>query len=134
MKTYDSRKHNRRSIRLRGYDYAQPGAYFVTICTYHWANLFRDLKSEDTILNTFGQAVEGEWLRTAQIRHNVELDEYVIMPNHIHGIIMIKDVDVGATPKLRGRPYRQYKTAKGTGARFPGSHNSAIQTRCHLTY
>ena len=113
---YDSRKHRRRSLRLKGYDYTQPGAYFVTICTYQWANLFGDVKSGVMIFDTFGQAVEEEWLRTAQIRPNVELDEYVIMPNHIHGIIMIEATDVGATWQVA--PTNNTKRPRGPA---PGS-------------
>ncbi len=97
--TYNPKKHHRRSIRLKGYNYAQPGAYFVTIVTHQRQLLFGDIVNGETVLNNMGLIVEAEWLRTAKIRTNVVLDEYVIMPNHIHGIIIITDdeIPVGAT-------------------------------------
>ena len=82
---------NRRSIRLRGYDYAQPGAYFVTLCTHRWINMFGGVSNGEMMLNPLGLGVQDEWLRTAKIRPYVQLDEYVIMPNHLHGIVMITD-------------------------------------------
>ena len=88
---YTPSKLRRRSIRLRGYDYAQPGAYFVTVCTHQWANIFGDIINGEMILNPLGRVVQDEWLRTAQIRLYVQLDEYVVMPNHLHGIVMITD-------------------------------------------
>ncbi len=98
----ESRKHHRRSIRLKDYDYTQPGAYFVTVCTYRWQHLFGEIVDGTMVLNPLGQAVREEWLRTASIRSYVELDEYLIMPNHIHGIIMIHDYPgfVGATRRV----------------------------------
>ncbi len=95
-----SSKH-RRSIRLRGYDYTQAGAYFVTICTYGREHLFGEVIDGVMHVNEFGQIVQEEWFRTAQVRPYVQLqpDEFVVMPNHIHGIIWIVDddaTDVGA--------------------------------------
>lgn len=83
-------KH-RRSIRLNGYDYSQGGAYFVTICTYQREWLFGKITHGEMKLNNLGEIVRDEWLRTSEIRPNVILDEYVIMPNHLHGIIIIKN-------------------------------------------
>jgi len=81
----------RRSIRLRGYDYSQAGAYFITICTKDRECLFGDIVDEKMCINEIGEIVQKEWLRTANIRPNVSLDEFIIMPNHLHGIIMIND-------------------------------------------
>ncbi len=82
---------NRRSIRLQGYDYSQAGAYYVTICTQDRACLFGQVKGGEMVLNEVGKIVEEEWLNTEKIRGNVQLDEFVIMPNHLHGIIIIND-------------------------------------------
>ena len=88
---YDPQKHHRRSIRLKNYDYASPGAYFVTIVTHRRQCLFGNVMDGQMRLNEFGEIVRDEWLKTETIRPRVQLDEYVIMPNHVHGIIIIND-------------------------------------------
>jgi REP element-mobilizing transposase RayT len=85
--TFDPEKHHRRSIRLRNYDYSQPGAYFVTICTYQKQSWFGEIKNGQIYLNQLGKIVADEWLKTCKIRPNFKLDEWVIMPNHVHLII-----------------------------------------------
>ena len=94
-----SEEHYRRSIRLRGYDYSQMGAYFVTICTRDKKCLFGRIVDGKMVLNRFGEVARDEWNETANIRRNVELDEYVIMPNHLHGIIVISDSRGGTRPR-----------------------------------
>ena len=91
MMKYDPQKHHRRSIRLKGYDYTQPGAYFVTICTYRRDEIFGEIINGEMILNETGKIARDEWFRTAELRPYVKLyeDEFVIMPNHEHGIIWI---------------------------------------------
>ena len=89
--TNNIKKYHRRSIRLKEYDYTQAGAYFITICTYNHRFLFGVVEEGKMLLNRFGKIVESEWLKTEQIRENIELDEYIIMPNHFHGIIIITD-------------------------------------------
>jgi len=79
--TYDNLKHHRRSIRLRGWDYTYPGAYFVTICTHNGECLF-----EGPVLR---RVVETMWQRIPHHFPYVQLDEFVVMPNHVHGIIWI---------------------------------------------
>ena len=85
------------SNRLPGYDYCQPGAYFITICTHKMHNLFGAVDENRVVLNALGKIVESEWYRTAKLRANIEIfgDEFKIMPNHFHGIVWI--LDVGAT-------------------------------------
>ncbi|QNF31572.1 hypothetical protein HUW51_02090 [Adhaeribacter swui] len=82
--------HHRRSIRLKGYDYSQAGAYFITLCTHHREHLFGEVKGGEMKLNPFGQIAYENWLKTPQIRPNVALDVFVIMPNHLHGILLIR--------------------------------------------
>ncbi|ARI81303.1 transposase [Microcystis sp. LEGE 00066] len=89
--TFDPEKHHRRSIRLRNYDYSQPGAYFVTICTYQKQPWFGEIKNGQMYLNQLGKIVADEWLKTCKIRPNFQLDEWVIMPNHFHVIVIIND-------------------------------------------
>jgi len=81
----------RRSIRLKGYDYSQPGAYFITICTHDKEPIFGHVIDRNVHLNEFGKVVEKEWLKTFDMRKILKLDIYVIMPNHFHGIIIISD-------------------------------------------
>jgi len=88
-------RHHRRSIRLKEYDYIQPGAYFITICTHDRAGLFGEIVEGEMRLNEYGQIVRDEWFHTAVVRPCVVLypDEFVVMPNHVHGIIWIVDTD-----------------------------------------
>ena len=84
----NSSQPQRKSIRLKEYDYSFPGWYYVTLCTYNRTNLFGKVVNGKMMLNDSGKIVEEEWLKTKQIRSNVDLDDYVIMPNHFHGIII----------------------------------------------
>ena len=88
-KIYISDKHRRHSIRLKDYDYSQAGAYFVTICTHNRKLIFGDVVEGEMRLNEYGCVVETEWIKAADIRKNVELDVFVVMPNHFHGVIII---------------------------------------------
>jgi len=91
-------KNHRRSIRLKGYDYTQAGAYFVTICTKDRACLFGDVADGVMRLNQMGHIVRQCWLAIPNHVPHVLLDEFVVMPNHVHGIIVIMPThDVGAT-------------------------------------
>lgn len=86
---YNPEKHKRRSIRLRGYDYTTPNTYFVTICAYDRAYLFGDIRDGAMSLNVLGSIVEQQWHHSATVRQQIRLDAFVIMPNHIHGIVSI---------------------------------------------
>ena len=81
--------HHRKSIRLKEYNYASPGEYFVTICTHQRECLFGEIIKEEMVLNSLGLIVQEEWLKTEIIRPELELDEFIMMPNHLHGIIVI---------------------------------------------
>jgi len=87
--SYDPKIHHRRSIRLKGYDYSQAGAYFITICTHNRECRFGEIIDGQMHLNEIGKIVESEWLKTTEIRDEVELDAFSVMPNHVHGIIVI---------------------------------------------
>lgn len=88
--TYDPEQHQRRSIRLASRDYAAVGSYFVTICTYDREELFGDIVAGYMKLNVLGTIVTREWVKTECVRPAVELDSWVVMPNHIHGIIVLR--------------------------------------------
>lgn len=86
---FDKEKHHRRSIRLKDYDYARNGAYFVTVCAFDHQCLFGEIINGEMKLEKFGQIVYDEWLRTAKLRPNVVLDVFIVMPNHFHAILII---------------------------------------------
>src|SRR5262245_47862400 len=94
---YDPQKHHRRSVRLKGYDYTQSGAYFVTFCSYQRTHIFGEVVDGEMVLNDAGKIARDAWFKTAELRLYVKLfeDEFVIMPNHGHGIIWIEDDSVG---------------------------------------
>ena len=84
-------KYTIKSARLSNYDYSQSGMYFVTICTKDKEYFFGDVKDGKMMLNDVGKIIQDEWSKTPIIRNNVILDEWVIMPNHLHGIIEIRN-------------------------------------------
>ena len=83
----------RRSLRLCGYNYSQSGAYFITICTNKRRCLFGNIVNNEVNLNELGNIVLNIWNSLPNKYSNIELDEFVIMPNHLHGIILITDVE-----------------------------------------
>jgi REP element-mobilizing transposase RayT len=87
--------HNRRSIRLKGYDYSQDGLYFITICCENKVHRFGKIKNDEMVLNENGTIANNEWFKLLNRYPNFELDVFQIMPNHMHGIISLKNV--GAT-------------------------------------
>ena len=92
---YDTAVHHRRSIRLRGYDYSLAGAYFMTICTQSRTCLFGEIVNGEMVLNDAGRIAQKCWLDIPTHFPHAELDEFVVMPNHIHGIVVITG-NVGA--------------------------------------
>jgi putative transposase len=101
-----STRPQRKNIRLPGYDYSLPGAYFVTICTKGRIKLFGEIAEKKMIRNNYGDIVQSCWDDIPCHYPHVKLDEFVIMPDHIHGIIVINDNPVGsrhASTLLRGR-------------------------------
>jgi putative transposase len=92
MKILYQNKYRTDSVRINHHDYLN-GLYFVTICTHHYKNLFGDVKNGQMQLNEIGEIIKTEWKKTATLRPNVKLSEFVIMPNHFHGIILIKNID-----------------------------------------
>ena len=102
MTPCDSAKHHY-SIRLKGYDYTRPGAYFVTMVTFQRLCLFGEIVDEAVLLNTAGRIVCAEWKRLERVFVNIELGAFVVMPNHVHGFFVINEDGVGAT---HPGPYR----------------------------
>ena len=88
---YNPDKHHRQSIRLQGYDYASAGAYFITICAYQRECLFGDIVDGEMQLNEYGKIVVGTYLWLATQYSYIDLDAWIIMPNHFHGILVLTD-------------------------------------------
>lgn len=90
---FDPQIHHRRSIRLKGYDYSQAGAYFVTIVAWHREMLFGEIVDGEMILNRNGKIVQEAWFDLKNHYRHVILGAFIIMPNHAHGIIVLVDDD-----------------------------------------
>jgi len=86
---YNPDIHHRRSIRLQGYDYAQKGMYFITLCVQERECIFGTIFENRMFLNEIRQIVADEWVNTMNIRDNVIIHDFIVMPNHIHGIVEI---------------------------------------------
>jgi putative transposase len=106
--SFDPERHNRRSIRLKGYDYTQPGAYFVTICTLNRVYLFGGISGDEMYLNENGKIVRETWHELPKHYASIELDAFVVMPNYMHAIISIEAYDVGAGFKPAPTEFKQH--------------------------
>ena len=117
--TYNPQQHHRRSIRMQGYDYTQPGAYFVTICTHSHACLF-----DDPVLR---RVVETYWRAIPRQARHVALDAWVVMPNHLHGILIIQDPapSVGARHSVHVLPFMQEHANRAKNAVTPEPSGNA---------
>ncbi len=94
--TFDSRRHRRRSIQLEGFDYSRPDAYFVTICAHRRLCRFGEIEECEMRLSEAGALARETWENLPAHYPHVILDAFVVMPNHIHGIIVLTDNVVGA--------------------------------------
>ncbi|MGH6960982.1 MAG: hypothetical protein ACREE7_10900 [Dongiaceae bacterium] len=118
----------RRSIRLSGYDYAQAGGYFVTLCTHRRRSLFGEIVHAEMKLNSIGKVVQAEWLRSAELRAEIVLDAFVVMPNHLHGIALIQEKpEAAAAGATAGR--RCHRTTHRV--RIPRVWQTARSARIH---
>ena len=117
---YNPDIHHRKSIRLKHYDYAEMGTYFVTICTHERACLFGEVMNGEMQLNDAGRMVENRWLELNRKFPTIKTNEYVIMPNHFHGIVFFVGADLRVcpdrggclVPQLSGIMYDQLKAEK----------------------
>ena len=122
---FDAEKHHRHSMRLLGYDYAQVGAYFVTSVTKDRVCLFGEIFDGEMRLNDGGRMIEQWWFELNRKFSTVETDEFVVMPNHFHGIVVIAGVTVGADlrvgPNLDGRAVHARGFARDLGGAAQGA-------------
>ncbi len=86
---YNPKFHHRRSIRLKGYDYSTAGAYFITICTHEREQTFGDVLDRTMVLNELGHIAQLHWQKLARHYSHLIVDRSVVMPNHLHGIILL---------------------------------------------
>ena len=128
MHRYNPYFHHRKSIRLKGYDYAQAGLYFITICCQDRICRFGHIENRKMVLNECGQIANDEWMKTPEIRPNVKLHAFVVMPNHMHGIIQILYPGVGGgepqTPYNNAEPHSSDNVSPDDGSR--GELNSPL--------
>jgi REP element-mobilizing transposase RayT len=127
---------------LKGYDYTQPGAYFVTFCSYKRLHVFGEVVDGEMVLNEAGKIARDEWFKTAQLRPYVKLyeDEFVIMPNHVHGIIWIEETggalrrNARSKAEQRSAPTKRTPTGAAPGV-APGSLGAIIRAyKSAVTY
>ncbi|HEX8235003.1 MAG TPA: transposase [Abditibacteriaceae bacterium] len=100
----DIAPHHRRSIRLAGYEYSQAGAYFVTICTHQKRPVFGRVVDDGMQRNVYGEMVRDCWLAISDHFPHVVVDEWIVMPNHMHGIVVITDDTQPKSPVGAGFP------------------------------
>jgi len=135
---YDPDKHHptgtlrsRRSIRLKGYDYAEAGAYFVTICAQNRECLFGEIVDGEMRVNDAGKVIARWWEELPHKFPSVDLDEFVVMPNHFHGIVVITDTSVGAYLRVCPDP-QGARMAQGADVTAQGAHPGAPLRRLAL--
>jgi REP element-mobilizing transposase RayT len=114
--------HHRRSIRLQRYDYAQAGAYFVTICTQNRECLLGEVVDGEMILNDAGRTVQSMWDSLPDRFPFIELDQFGVMPNHVHGIIVL----TGRHPTMDDRPHPTLGDHKDRPYKARGTHAGTI--------
>jgi REP element-mobilizing transposase RayT len=135
----DSLRLHRKSIRLPDFDYTSAGGYFITLVATNNSCLFGEMIGQQVSLNPFGDIVREEWLRTALIRPEIVLDGFIIMPNHLHGIIFITNVvgadGVESSVGAHGRAPQQrpllYRPAKSLGS-FVAGYKSIVTKRINI--
>ncbi|MBI9050823.1 MAG: hypothetical protein JEZ00_15490 [Anaerolineaceae bacterium] len=136
--------HHRRSIRLKAYDYSQVGAYFVTICTHEKECRFGDVVSGEMVLNELGKIAWNQWECLSERFPNIVMNEFVVMPNHMHGIIIINERDntipmvgAGFTPVQNGvSQYQSGVPLAGTPTvgDIVGAYKSLVFKECLALY
>ena len=122
------------SVRFLEWDYASPWWYYVTTNTKDHVEYFGIIENEKMVLNELGKIVEEEWLKTKELRANVQLDYFVVMPNHIHGIVIIRDIGRavarnGFTEKAN--IYSKISPAASSLSAIIRSFKSALTKRIH---
>jgi putative transposase len=133
---YNPQVHHRRSIRLKGYDYTLPGAYFVTLVAWQRECLFGTIQDDESVLSQVGNTVAACW-RHLPAFFAIRLDEWVIMPNHFHGILLIEAQGKGEASVSAARAVSQFHLADASPQRPigtpPGSLGAIVQNFKSIT-
>jgi REP element-mobilizing transposase RayT len=122
------------STRLKHWDYSSVGFYFVTTCTYQKRCYFGEIIKGEMKLNRLGKIVYEEWLKTKEIRKNVDLDEFIIMPNHLHGILIIKykiNVETHCNASLQKNVFNKFGPQRNNLASIIRGFKSKTTNRIH---
>ncbi len=133
---YNPQIHHRRSIRLKGYDYSQAGAYFITICCQDMVCRFGKIENGEMLLNEHGAIAYNEWCGLTNRFPNIALDVFQIMPNHIHGVILVGATlavaqnDLGATVKVAQNDLGATVKVAPTVGDIVGAYKSLVSNRC----
>jgi hypothetical protein len=123
---------NRQSIRMKKWDYTS-GCYFVTINTHKSQALFGAIVNGKMVLSEAGRIAEEEWRKSAALRNELELDEFVIMPNHVHGIVWLKGVGAPNLCDASNPPRPQFgKPVAGALGTFVGAYKAAVTREIRL--
>jgi len=127
---YNPDKHHRRTIRLQGYDYTSAGAYFITVCTHQRQCLLGEIVEGEMQLNKFGNVVANTcvWLETQY--SYVHCDAWIVMPNHLHGILVLTDNPVRGVSRSRSVSFGDNPptTVNGTNCKSLGRLVGAFKT------
>ncbi len=123
-------KYRIKSTRLPNWDYSADGYYFITICTKNRELFFGNVQNGIMGLNELGCIACEQWVKTAQLRKNVKLDEWVIMPNHMHGIVIIDTpVEMHCNASLRGN--NQFGPQRNNLASIVRGFKSSVKRICN---
>ncbi len=95
---YDPRRHHRHSIRLKGYDYSLSGAYFITVCVHHGQCVLGEIHDTAMRLSPYGSIVAASWESLLDHYPFIELDAFVVMPNHVHGVVALVNAPTDTLP------------------------------------
>jgi REP element-mobilizing transposase RayT len=126
---YNPDLHHRRSIRLRDYNYANTGAYFVTVCCQNREFLFGEIINGKMILNEYGNIAKNTWNELPQHHFNIKLGEFIVMPDHIHGILEIIAGVAGNAPT--GHMMTDISPKPGTLSTIIRSYKSSVSKQIH---
>ena len=125
----DKQLPNRESIRLKGFDYSKAGAYFVTICSRDKQCVFGMAEDDRIILSRLGRIVEECWTQIPDHFEQATLDEFIIMPNHLHGIILLTAKYPDSRDTIhRVRPPEEHETTESFGHPTSGSLPTIMRT------